>query len=260
MAGRGETAAKINPNAGMEYRAVSSPNRLYPIEEPFGLNENKPGGIYDVFDNGIKAKTGSLVSSFCNAYYEITHTTLVGVSASKGGSSISEWQPDSPKAYLKDAVERINSAKKYLQDNGYEIRHTFALWCQGETDGDIGTTKEEYLKKFGTMWAELHKVIPEMYIIKIGECNIEGSYRKYDVIRSAQDIIPNTFPDVYLASDAFFGLREKGLMKDAYHYKQEGYDLCGTDAGTRVARFIAVKETNCERAATKKTKEVPECL
>ena len=99
-----------------------------------------------VFDDGIKAKTGSLVTSFCKAYYEMTHMSIVGVSASKGGSSISEWQIDSPQGYLKDAIERVIAAKNYLQDNDYVIQHTFALWCQGETDGDLGTTKEEYLK------------------------------------------------------------------------------------------------------------------
>lgn len=241
MAGRGEPTTRLESNAGLEYRAISSPNRLYYIEEPFGVKENNPDGIYDVFDNKINAKTGSLVTSFCNAYYKITHTTIVGVSASKGGSSISEWQIDSPKGYLKDAIERLTAAKEYLQNNDYDIQHTFALWCQGETDGDLGTTKEEYVNMFGSMWSELHKVIPNMFIIKIGECNIEGSYRRYDEIRIAQDIILNTYENIYLASDAFFGLREKGLMKDAFHYKQVGYDLCGTDAGTKVAQILSIE-------------------
>lgn len=242
MAGRGEATTKLELNAGLEYRAISSPNKLYPIEEPFGVNENNPDGIYDVFDNTKKAKTGSLVTSFCNAYYAITHTTIVGVSASKGGSPISEWQIDSSQGYLKDAIERLTAAKVFLQDNGYDIQHTFALWCQGESDGDLGTTKEEYVKMFGKVWSELHKVIPNMFIIKIGECNIEGSYRRYDEIRTAQDIIINTYENIYLASDSFFGLREKDLMKDAFHYKQVGYDLCGADAGTRVGLIIQDKK------------------
>ena len=49
MAGRGESTTKLSPEVGLEYRAISSPNALYPMEEPFGVNENNPDGISDVF-------------------------------------------------------------------------------------------------------------------------------------------------------------------------------------------------------------------
>ena len=49
MAGRGcaAEAAPCPEEAGWEYRAVSAPDALYPIGEPFGRHENVPGALDD---------------------------------------------------------------------------------------------------------------------------------------------------------------------------------------------------------------------
>lgn len=90
MAGRGVTnekwqqkAPKLIEGAGVEFRAISNPAKLYEIEEPFGVYENNPEGI---FEPGMK--TGSMVTAFVNAYYEKTGRSILAVSASKGGSVI----------------------------------------------------------------------------------------------------------------------------------------------------------------------------
>lgn len=51
MAGRGitseewpEEAPSITPGAGLEYRAISDPECLHPVQEPFGAEENNPEG------------------------------------------------------------------------------------------------------------------------------------------------------------------------------------------------------------------------
>ncbi|MBQ2494083.1 MAG: hypothetical protein II520_02475 [Bacilli bacterium] len=64
MAGRGdkEKATHCPKGHGYEFRAVSDPSKLYDLEEPFGVNEN------DSHINDGTKKTGSLVSSFCEAY------------------------------------------------------------------------------------------------------------------------------------------------------------------------------------------------
>ena len=118
MAGRGipcrrypETAPAVLPGVGWEYRSVSAPGQLFPITEPFGINENSADGISE------NLKTGSMVSAFVNAYYAETHVPVVGVSASKGGSVIAEWQPGTP--YLTDALNRLAAAENWLNHNGY---------------------------------------------------------------------------------------------------------------------------------------------
>ena len=90
MAGRGivsekwaQPAPQIMEGAGYEYRAISAPDKLYPLTEPFGRQENAEDGI-----NDGNMKTGSLVTAFVNACYQKTGVPIVGVSASKGGSSI----------------------------------------------------------------------------------------------------------------------------------------------------------------------------
>ena len=89
MAGRGivsekwaQPAPQIMEGAGYEYRAISAPDKLYPLTEPFGRQENAEDGI-----NDGNMKTGSLVTAFVNACYQKTGVPIVGVSASKGGSS-----------------------------------------------------------------------------------------------------------------------------------------------------------------------------
>ena len=56
MAGRGivsaqwpQEAPKLIEGAAWEYRAITTPDRLMPLEEPFGVDENKADGINDVF-------------------------------------------------------------------------------------------------------------------------------------------------------------------------------------------------------------------
>ena len=73
----------------------------FPIAEPFGKDENRQGGI-----NDGTMKTGSLVTSFVNAWYARTRVPVLAVSASKGGSCMKEWQPGSP--YLNDAMQRMH--------------------------------------------------------------------------------------------------------------------------------------------------------
>ena len=245
MAGRGiasdkwqEEAPAIISFAAYEYKAVSSPGELFVLREPFGVDENNPMGINDIFPDGTKAKTGSMVAAFCNAYYQITKTPIVGVSASKGGSCIAQWQPEAECGYLMDAIDRFLSAKKYLTDSNYTIKRCFAVWFQGETDGDLGTSKEKYVIGFNSMWKKLCEFIPDLFIIKTGQCNIEGCYDLYDGIRMAQDIIAAEHSNVNICSDSFYGMRNRGLMRDAYHYYQQGYNITGSDAGKNVAAYF----------------------
>ena len=83
MAGRGTAAdaPRLRDGMGYEFRAVTAPDRLFALEEPFGKDENNPDGV---FEPGMK--TGSMVSAFVKACVEITETPIVGISCSKGGS------------------------------------------------------------------------------------------------------------------------------------------------------------------------------
>lgn len=238
MAGRGifnekfnEKAPLLIDGAGYEFRAVSSPDRLFNVEEPFGKMENRAGGI----DDG-NLKTGSLVTAFVNAYYKNTGIPIVGVSASKGGSRIAQWQPG--ETYLEDALQRLALAVNYLKSNGYEIRHQYMLWCQGESDGDIAKPMEEYCADFNKMFDKMmEQGIEKCFLIRTGKYNGSNGIC-YSEIRKAQEYIAETNDNVIMVSTLFSKMKEKGLMKDEFHYYQQAYNEVGTDAGEKAAAYV----------------------
>lgn len=238
MAGRGITCEKwpqnapeVIPGAGYEFRAVTDPSKLYPLDNTFGRNENTEYGI-----NDAQKKTGSMVCSFVNAYYEGNgNIPAVGVSASKGGSGIGQWQPGEP--FLEDAIRRMKAALDYLEGSGIDIRHKFMVWCQGETDGDIGTSEEQFKNGFRNMFERMKQEgIEKLFMVLIGNCNIPGSEDRYVQVQKWERELACE-EDVILVSDEFVSMREKGLMKDKYHYYQQGYNICGETAGRNTARY-----------------------
>ena len=239
MAGRGISTEKWNEpapllldGAGMEYRAVSDQEHIHKIEEPFGVNENNPNGIYEP---GMK--TGSMVTAFVNAYYKETKVPVLAVSASKGGSAICEWQGNED--YLSDAIERLEKAVLYAKKNQIEIRHKYVAWCQGETDGDRGTLADDYKKKFKNMLERLRKAgIEKCFLVTIGEYNGKDGYEEaYRKIRHTQLELAEKVEDIILICDEFHTMKARELMKDSYHYFQTAYNEVGKVAGENAGRI-----------------------
>lgn len=239
MAGRGitnaqwpETAPVTIPSAGYEFRAISNPLYLVPVSEPFGVNENNPNGI-----NDGSMKTGSMVAAFTNAYYTNNgNVPIVAVSASKGGSGIDEWQPNTP--YLTDAIARLNSAKQFLISRGYAIRHIFLVWCQGEHEaGTSSTTDDEnYISDFLTMFAQFqNNGIEKCMLCRIGEYNGSGS--DFSIMIQKQTELAKTTKDVIMATATLASFKLRGLMKDELHFYQAGYNEMGKYAGVNAAYY-----------------------
>lgn len=233
MAGRGTAAdAPTVPSGyGFEFRSITDPTKLYPIAEPFGVNENN--AISGVTES---LKTGSMVSSFAIAYYTITGRPIVGVSCSKGGTSINLWQPDG--AFLNDAIARFHTAKSWLTANGYTIKNKFMVWCQGETDGDNRMTKTDYTVRMKAMIDGMVEVgLDRCYVVRIG--NHRDDATLYDPIIQAQTEVCDTYDTAVLVSTKFSAMAAEGLMKDPFHYTQAGYNMTGAEAGTNAALHIA---------------------
>ena len=235
MAGRGIVTAEHPEDApicdtGYEFRAYSDPTKLYPITKTFGRTENNPNGI----DDG-NSKTGSLVPSFINAYTSITNTLIIGVSASEGGSNISQWQPNTP--FLNDAIHRIDTAISYVKSK-YNIHKASIVWLQGESDGDRNLSKEDYKVYFKTMLSELFKHnINRCYLIRIGQYNGSNKNVNYSNIISAQTELCKENDNIIMVSTALSSFKDKGLMKDSFHYYQDGYNKIGTLSGYNAAIF-----------------------
>ncbi len=238
MAGRGvaDEAPTLIKGAGYEYRAISAPGHLCEITEPFGVDENNNEGV---FEPGMK--TGSMVTAFVNAFYEKTGVPVVAVSCSKGGSSILEWMPDT--AYYKDACKRFNSAKAWLMEKAYEITDSSMVWCQGCTDGDNHLNPGEYLEKTRIFLKAFMQEteVNQVFLIQIG--NHRDDDKIYVPIQKAQEALCAKEEKVCLVSTCFKTFAKSGLMKDSFHYTQEGYNAAGTEAGENAARVILKKNS-----------------
>lgn len=238
IAGRGitnashtEQAPNVPYGTALEYKAITDPTALYPLRNNFGVNENKTGYI----DDG-NMKTGSLVPSFANSYYPISdnHIPIVCVSASQGGTSISDWVNNK----IIDAVQRFTDCVTYLNSIGVNIRHKYVIWCQGETDGDNGTSKANYLAGFNSVMSAFKSAgIEKCLLIRIGNCNVSGAYTRYSDMIEWQTEIAQTDNFVVMISCDFAGMRERNMMKDEFHYYQDGYNECGMYAGVNAGIY-----------------------
>lgn len=233
MAGQGTAreAPGVQSGTGYEFRAVTAPDCLYPLEEPFGKDENDCTGVYEP---GMK--TGSMVSAFVNAYFQETKTPVVGVSCSKGGSSIAKWLPGTP--YYLDAVRRMKRCEAWLQSHSIQMEHRLMVWCQGCTDGDLHTHPETYRHQTARMLHAYQKEcgIETCFLIQIG--NHRDHPDLYVPIQEAQLKLAKEEPDVILVSRQFATFAGRGFMKDQFHYCQEGYNLVGAEAGENAGRYI----------------------
>lgn len=233
MAGRGtvKDAPALLPNAGYEYRAVTAPDRLSVLQEPFGENENNERGVTEP---GMK--TGSMVTAFVNACYAETGIPIVGVSCAKGGSAIAEWTPGT--AYYADAVERYDRCEKWLIGHDYRILYKGMVWCQGCTDGDLHTPADIYkistLKLIDSYCHECR--IEKCFLIQIG--NHRGDRALYVPIQQAQEELAAESEKILLVSRQLKTFADRGLMKDEFHYLQKGYNLIGEDAGKNTGKYI----------------------
>lgn len=234
MSGRGNaaTATVCDLRAGFEYKPVSNPSALTPIVEPFGLHEDREGAIYDLYDNGITKRTGSMVSAVVDSYYKKSGRQIVAVSASIGGTSTAQWK----EKYIDDAVQRLEVAKKFLEENGIDTERIFVVWCQGETDGDNNVSADEYIENTKELFDKFRKCGAEKcFMIQIGHYRDGGiTDMSYELIRNAQADLCKTDSDFVLVG-SFEPYRYD--MKDEYHYNQSSYNTVGKTVGEAIADF-----------------------
>jgi hypothetical protein len=109
--------------------------------------------------------------------------------------------------------------------------------CQGESDGDNNVTKEAYREGFEKMInAMMEQGIEQTFVVRIG--NLNGNATKYDPIIAAQTEFCRESGKATLVTTKLAGFAAEGLMKDAFHYKQEGYNIAGKDAGKNAGSYV----------------------
>lgn len=243
MAGRGvvtdkhpEDAPLVEESVAMEFRAFSDPSRLYPVTKLFGKTEDNVDGI-----NDHQKKSGSMVPAFVNACFAETGTPIVAVSASEGGTRTEQWMPGT--ARLDDAVKRLVRTREWLGANGYKVRHCVMVWTQGESDGDKNVTASEYKSNLRQIVNTMKNAgIKHCYVVRIGKYNGRNKAITYENIRQAQEEFCSENDDCTMVSRLFASFKEQGLMKDAFHYYQDAYNIVGKEAGGNVGKELGGKK------------------
>ena len=244
MAGRGRSSAAAGDYVGVtcpeghgyEFRAVTDPTKLYPIEEPFGVNENNTR-----INDGTK-KTGSLVSSFCEAYYEKSGVPIIAVSASQGGTNITEWQ-----SMIDEAIDRLENCLNYIySQDTFTLRHIEMVWLQGESNAY--PNKGEFSEYAAGLKNIVNKIIKHgvehCFIIQIGNYMSsvnEENYQSYKVFQQKQVEFCDENEDYTLVSIKLADMPDgpdDGFMHISNHYTQKAYDIVGTDAGRNAAYYM----------------------
>ena len=227
-AGDATLAPYVSEEAGMEFRAVSDPTTLYPITEPFGVNENNPSGLNEY----PGAKKGSLVSAFVNEYYKDTGRRVVAVSMSMGATDMNKW--NSP-GVIEDVKQRFDRSVTYLKDNGYKVGHIYAVWLHGESDAIDGTDPEVYR-------TELDDIMRPLFI---------GGLQKVFIITPGRTI---DYRDIFLKisdmqrqicyESGYYAIGTTILtkvsteyMKDQYHYNQHVLNMVGIETAKSAAFY-----------------------
>ena len=237
MSGRGDAslAPEVPEGWGYEYKAISRPGELLHMVEPFGLDEdNSASGVYDgIGDNGPKRK-GSSVAALTIAYYEHTQVPVVGVSCSKGGTSTTFWKVGGKP--LNDAIQRQLAAEQWLTENGYIIRNNYMFWLQGESDR--GMTVDQYKSNMISIVKEMIKKtgVTHCMMLRVGQPK-SGTATTNNNPLKAQTELCRQYTEFVMASTLTAGFVDDGLMRDDWHYTQEGYNILGTDAGKNVAFY-----------------------
>lgn len=228
IAGRGTGGPAPVGGTAYEFRAITDPTRLYPLEDPFGVNENVSGAI----DDGA-AKTGSCVPSFVRSYFANVGRTIIGVSASDGGTGIDDWTPNT--ARYNDAVSRINAAIAYLQGEGFTIAHNYVVWGQGEHDYAMSIS--DYATKLKAIRSALTTDCG-IEFMDIARTGITPSDATNPI--TAQTEVTQEMNNAFLmGSTITAAFPDLGEMKpDNLHYNQAGLNRLGILLGINTAIYI----------------------
>lgn len=231
MCGYGGNAVEaplVTEEAGMEFRVISDPSRLYPIREPFGFYENNKDGLRD--DTTVGRKKGSLASAFINKYHEVTGNKVVAVSCSVGGMAMDLWLID---GFWNDAVGRVTNSITWLDNNNYNVEHIYVVWYQGESDMMRQVPVSEYSANFEKFMNSLiDSGVQHIFLIvpkrtgEVGDaiCDYQEKMCEENENYSIGSLLPSEFQDISYTADTI-------------HFTQDVLNKIGDDAGNSAGQY-----------------------
>ena len=229
MSGNGGDASKapkVPTGHGYEYRAVTAPNTLMPLAEPFGRGEKGYICDFEQYQNG------TLVSSFVNAYYDATGVPVIAVPCTRGGTDSAFWANS---AASSEVLSRFTKAKSYLEKNGFTIRRKYLVFLQGESDSVAGTPAYQYRMNLVTAFQPLFaNGLEQVFLITPGYA-ANGMFNYDDIVKAQLDLCEQS--PLFSLGSAVLHTLPTTYLKDAVHYNQEALNLAGQSAGLNAAVF-----------------------
>lgn len=246
MTGRGDSTnvPKLADGAGYESRTVTNAGSLFVLKEPFGMGQDRNS----LNDNGLR--TGSMVTSFVQAYYQRTQTPVVAVSATIAGSGCVSWST----IHYKEVAARVRQAQKALKKRGLKIENCYLVFMQGENDGFAGTSQTFYKKRITQMFRNLQKScsVEKCLLIRIGSYTKDPNLYA-DIVKAQTDLCQNN-KNFVLVSVKAASLKSSYYQEDGIHLTQKGLNVLGKEAGTNAATYkLTGKEPNLKDSKYKNT-------
>lgn len=230
--GNAAEAPELIKGAGYEYRAITQPDELVILSEPFGENEHKEDYLDD---RGLISRSGSLATAFVNAYYEQTKERVVAVSASRGSARVSSFN----NYLLEDVIERLEGAKRVMSEQKVNIRHIYMVWLQGETDAYLEVPEEEYIGEMQKMLFTLQPYgVERCFVIQIGNGSSDGIPFDCTTMQKTQEKLCEIDENFVLVSTLGKTLSEPPYMVDGIHFTQQALNILGEDAGTNAGKYV----------------------
>lgn len=229
MTGRGNSAnaPKLPDGAGYESKTVTKAGSLSVLKEPFGVGQDRNS----LDDSGLR--TGSMVTSFVQAYYQKTQTPVVAVSATIAGSGCVSWST----IHYKEVAARVKQAQKALKKRGLKVENCYLVFMQGENDGFAGTSQNFYKKRILQMFRNLQKScsVEKCLLIRIGSYT-EDPDLYADIVKAQTDLCRNN-KDFVLVSLKAASLKSSYYQEDGIHLTQKGLNILGKEAGSNAASY-----------------------
>jgi uncharacterized protein YjdB len=206
---------------------------LIPIVDGFGSGDTFYHSDYCADVNEGVHRAGLQLSFACR-YFELNKVPIVGVSCSFPGMNSNKFTPSSTDVNPNWNVQtntKMNDAITYLESQGYIIRNKYAMYLQGESDGDESFSADKHksnlraiFDSYKTSWG-CEKII----LIRIGNSNDSTNYNKYRTILQAENDLVYENDDIIMGSMMASTFRDRGLMVDEWHYSLKGYRELGYD-------------------------------
>ena len=236
--GQGDAKTSTVCKNGTAYEYSIAADTLFPLQDPAGYREL----------NFERARTGSIAPAFAATYYQLTGSEVVIVSAARGGSSChpkaelenyGTWSATGRLTLLKSALEKVNgaSSKTMLPLSGI-------IWLQGERDANAinagQLTADQYRQALQDVIARFRKTLGynvPFYIVLTGYYK-DHATEGFDSVRTQQERVAHEDSNIYIVYRDTHLFIEKGWMKDAIHYNQEGLNAIGSTVAAEISKQV----------------------